>query len=92
MKTEKIKAQIRKRANQIEDDVAAAAATRGNGAETFEGKSDELQEKLREMGRDLLESTRKLTEEATRQARMRPLAVFGIAFVAGVVVARMLRR
>ena len=92
MNTREIKAQINKSADQIESGVAAAAASLGNGAEALGEKGNELQENLREIGRNLLESTKALTDEAAKQARLRPLAVFGIAFVAGVVVARALRR
>ena len=92
MNTREIKAQINKSADQIESGVAAAAASLGNGAEALGEKGNELQENLREIGRNLLESTKALTDEAAKQARLRPLAVFGIAFAAGVVVARALRR
>ncbi len=92
MDTKEVKAQIRKSAAQIENGVAAAATSLGNGADTLGEQHDELQDKLRDIGRRLLESTKSLTDEATKQARLRPLAVFGVAFVAGVIVARVLRR
>jgi len=47
---------------------------------------------LRDLGARMLESSRTLSDEAARQARLRPLAVFGAAFLAGVIVARVLRR
>lgn len=83
---------IRSTVEQIEGDVAAAAANFANGADTLDQQSEELQNKAREFGRDLLEGARELTDKVTKQAHLRPLAVFGVAFVAGVVVARMLRR
>jgi type II secretory pathway component PulF len=92
MTTREIKAKINKRADQIESGVAMAAESLTNGADALGEQSDELQDNLREIGRNLLESTKALTDEAARQARLRPLAVFGIAFVAGVIVARALRR
>jgi hypothetical protein len=92
MNTREIKAKINQRADQIESGVAAAAESLTNGADALGEQSDELQDNLREIGRNLLESTKALTDEAAKQARLRPLAVFGIAFVAGVIVARALRR
>lgn len=92
MNTKEVKAQIRKGAAHIENSVAAAAAILGNGADAVGEQHDELQDKLRDIGRRVLDSTKALTDEASKQARLRPLAVFGVAFVAGVIVARALRR
>jgi len=92
MNTSQIKAKIHNSADEIESGVAAVAASLSNGAEALNDKRDELQDNLREIGRNLLESTKALTDEAAKQARLRPLAVFGIAFVAGIVAARALRR
>lgn len=92
MNTKETKAQIRKSADKIERGVAAAAASLTNGADALGEQSDELQEKLRDIGRRILDTTKELSDEAAKQARLRPLAVFGIAFVAGVIVARALRR
>jgi len=92
MNTREIKAKISNSAEQIESSVAALTASLGNGAEAPGNDRDELQENLREIGRKLLDSAQMLTDEATKQARLRPLAVFGVAFIAGIVVARTLRR
>jgi len=92
MNTKETKAQIRKSADRIERGVAAAAESLTNGADALGEQSDEPQEKLRDIGRRLLDTTKELSDEAAKQARLRPLAVFGIAFVAGVIVARALRR
>jgi hypothetical protein len=92
MNTNETKARIRKSAEQIESGVAAAAASLTNGAEALGEQSDELQDKLRDIGRRLLGTTKELSDEAAKQARLRPLALFGIAFVAGIIVARALRR
>jgi hypothetical protein len=92
MNAKEIKAQILESADQIESGVAAAAASLGNGAEAVSEQGDDLQDKLSDFGRRLLDGTQELTDEASRQAHLRPLAVFGIAFVAGVIVARALRR
>ena len=87
-----MKAQIHRTADSIEDGIEAAAVSLGNGAETIGAKGADMQDKLREIGQRLMESTKALTDEAARQARLRPLAVFGVAFVAGIVIARVLRR
>jgi hypothetical protein len=92
MITKEVKAQIHKTAENIESGVDTIAACMSNGAEALGEQGEELQDKLREIGQRLLETTKALTDEAARQARLRPLAMFGIAFVAGVVVARSLRR
>jgi len=92
MDTNETKARIRKSAEQIESGVAAAAASLTNGADAVGEQSDELQEKLRDIGRRLLDTSKELGDEAAKQARLRPLAVFGVAFVAGIIVARVLRR
>jgi len=92
MSTKEIKAQIHKAGDRVEDGVEAAAAALGNGVDALDAQRGELQDMLRDLGRRMRESTKALTDEATRQARLRPLAVFGLAFLAGVVAARALRR
>ena len=90
--TKDINEQINKSADNIESGVAAAAAGLSNGVDALGERRDELLDKLRAIGNSLLDSTKALTNEATKQAHLRPLAVFGVAFVAGVIVARALRR
>jgi len=92
MNMNETKARIRKTAEHVESGVAAAAESLTNGADALGEESEELQEKLRDIGRRLLDTSKELGDEAAKQARLRPLAVLGIAFVAGVIVARALRR
>ena len=92
MNSNEVKAQIHKGAEHIENGVEAAQASIGNGIDALAEQRDELLETLRDVGRRLLESSKSLSEEAAKQARMRPLAVLGVAFVAGIVAARVLRR
>lgn len=92
MNTKEVKAQIHKGADRIESDVEAAATRIGNGADALAEQRDELMQTLRDLGRRMLESSKALSDEAVKQARLRPLAVFGVAFLAGVVAARVLRR
>ena len=51
-----------------------------------------LEHDLRAAGTRLLDETRGLRAELTRQAQQHPLATFGVAFAAGLLVARALRR
>jgi hypothetical protein len=92
MNTQEVKAKIHDGANRVESGVAAAAASLGNGAEAIGEQAQQLNETLRDIGQRLLDSTKALSEEAAKQARQRPLMVFGAAFVAGLLVARALRR
>jgi hypothetical protein len=92
MHTKDVDAQINKSAEKIESGVAAAAAGLSNGVDALGERHDEILGKLRDIGNSLLDSTKTLTDEAAKQAHLRPLAVFGVAFVAGVIVARALRR
>lgn len=84
--------QVHSTAEKIESGVAAVAASVSKRVDALNEKRDELQGKAREFGRGLLDDAKELTDEVSKQAHLRPLAVFGIAFVAGVVVTRMLRR
>ena len=92
MSTKEIKAQIHNAADHIENGVHATAASLGNGVDALDAQRGELQDMLRDFTRRMRESTKALTDEATRQAQQRPLAVFGFAFLAGIIAARVLRR
>lgn len=56
---------------------------RANGAQ--------LEDELRDAGERFSEGAKKFSEAATEQIREHPLAAFGIAFAAGVVLSRLLR-
>jgi len=92
MDTKEVKAQIHKTVDRVEEGVEAAATHVSNGAGLLNDAGNEVLETFRELGRRMLESSKALTEQANRQARLHPFAVLGCAFVAGVVVARALRR
>ena len=92
MSTKEVKAQLHKGVDRIESGMEAAAAGLGNGVDALAEQRDEFLETLRDLGRRMLDSSKALSDEAARQARLRPLAVFGVAFLAGVVAARVLRR
>jgi ElaB/YqjD/DUF883 family membrane-anchored ribosome-binding protein len=87
----------------IKDAAADAANKIHNGVDSAEEKVDEtvsafsarlaaLEAQWREHGEDLLASAREIGGIAEKQVRAHPLAAFGIAFAAGIVVARLLRR
>ena len=92
MNTNEIKSRVRKDAEHVEDAVKAAAASVANGAEALGEQRDEVLDRLRDIGNDLMDRAKALTDEANKQARLHPLAVFGVAFIAGVIAARALRR
>lgn len=50
-----------------------------------------LEDELRDAGERFAQGAKKFSEAATDQVREHPLAAFGIAFAAGVVVSRWLR-
>ena len=60
------------------------AKLRANGAR--------LEEDLRDAGARFADGAKKFGEAAAEQVRENPLAAFGIAFAAGIVVSRWLRR
>ncbi|HXR63888.1 MAG TPA: hypothetical protein VN720_10160 [Rudaea sp.] len=65
------------------EEAAAAAA---------EDTLSELEDQLRQTADSLKESARALGDLASLQIQQRPLAAIGVAFLAGLVAARILRR
>lgn len=51
-----------------------------------------IEEQLRIAGDRLLESAKALSSAASKQMQLHPMAAFGVAFLAGITVARLLRR
>jgi len=87
----------------VKSAAAEAADTIHNGVDATEDKLDEsvdavssrltsLEAQLRDTGERLLANAKELSETAGKQMRTHPLAAFGVAFVAGIAVARLLRR
>lgn len=60
------------------------AKLRANGAQ--------LEDDLRDAGARFADGAKKFSEAATEQIRENPVVAFGIAFAAGIVVSRWLRR
>lgn len=80
----------------VEEDLLHAGS---NGSTSAEEDLDEVGERLaaleaqlRVAGERLLESARSLSGAASKQMQMHPMAAFGVAFLAGMTVARLLRR
>ena len=82
------------------EDIAARArhrvdATADKVEENIDEVADrfaEIEEQLRLAGDRLIENAKVLSAEASKQTRLHPLAAIGIAFAAGVVVSKLLRR
>ena len=51
-----------------------------------------LEDDLRDAGARFADGAKKFSEAATEQIRDNPLAAFGVAFAAGIVISRLLRR
>ena len=51
-----------------------------------------LEQQLRQAGDHLLENAKTLAAAASKQMQLHPLAAFGVAFLAGLTAARLLRR
>lgn len=68
------------------------AAGSSNGAASDSNESaKQLHETMRKFGQNLLVRTKKLSDAASRRAHLSPFALAGVAFVAGLVVARRLQ-
>ena len=82
------------------EDIATRArhrvdATADKVDENIEDVADrfaDIEAQLRDAGDRLLESARVLSAEASKHTRQHPLTAIGIAFAAGIVVSKLLRR
>ena len=86
-------------AGRAHDTVDAAADKLDAAAEKIDAVADDLnerisdiQERLKADGERLLASAREFGDVISKQTRLHPLAACGVAFVAGIAVARLLRR
>jgi len=78
----------------VEENVRAAGINGSNEADDVEvgERLEALEEQLREVGDRLLESAKTLSAVASKQMQLHPMAAFGVAFLAGMTAARLLRR
>ena len=88
---------------KIKSATADAAAKIHNGVDTVEKKIDasadaysshlaSIETQLRDAGERILANAKEVSDAAGKQMRANPLAAFGVAFVAGIALARLLRR
>jgi len=63
-----------------------------DASDTAADEIDELEQSLRDTADSIKESARALGELASKQIQLHPLASFGIAFLAGLTAAKLLRR
>lgn len=87
-----VKSAVAKAARHIHDGVDAAEKTVDDTAGRFSERLESLEAQLRESSERILANAKELGAAASQQMRSHPLATFGAAFVAGITVARLLRR
>ena len=93
MRTEKIiKSSAANAADKLHNGVDAAEEKVDESVDAISARLASLEAQLRENGERLLASAKEISGLASQQMRTHPLAAFGVAFVAGIAVARMLRR
>jgi ElaB/YqjD/DUF883 family membrane-anchored ribosome-binding protein len=93
MNTEKkIKSATADAAEKIHNGVDIAEDTVDASVDGASARLAALEAQLRDTGERLLASAKEISAAAGTQVRTHPLAAFGVAFAAGIVVARILRR
>jgi ElaB/YqjD/DUF883 family membrane-anchored ribosome-binding protein len=86
----------------IEDGAERIADTARSGADSAKGEFSkfsaklrangaQLEDELRDAGERISEGAKKFGDAAVEQIREHPLAAFGIAFAAGVLISRVMR-
>jgi ElaB/YqjD/DUF883 family membrane-anchored ribosome-binding protein len=93
MKTENmIKAKVADAADKLHNGVDTTEEQIDASVDAFSSRLAALEAQLRDSGERLLASAKEMSGIASTQMRTHPLAAFGVAFVAGIAVARLLRR
>jgi len=93
MRTEKIiKSTAANAAERLHNGVDAAEEKLDESVAAFSARLASLEAQLRDSGERLLISAKEMSNLAGKQMRTHPLTAFGVAFVAGIAVARLLRR
>ena len=80
------------RVERAADKIDAATDKMDAAADDLNDRIGEISERLKADGERLLASARELGEVISKQTRQHPLTACGIAFVAGIAVARLIRR
>jgi ElaB/YqjD/DUF883 family membrane-anchored ribosome-binding protein len=92
MKDQATKSTVEDIATRARHRVDAAADTIDENIDDVADRFADIEAQLRQAGDRLIESAKVLSAEASKQTRLHPLAAVGIAFAAGVVVSKLLRR
>lgn len=79
-------------AKKAHEGIDTAAEAINETVDEINDRAAELEAQLRESGERLLETARQFGDIVSRQTKQHPLAACGIAFVAGLAVAKLLRR
>jgi ElaB/YqjD/DUF883 family membrane-anchored ribosome-binding protein len=87
-----VKSSAAQAADRIHNGVDAAEETIDESVDGFSARLALLEAQLRDSGERLLANAKQLSDVAGKHVRTHPVAAFGVAFVAGIVVARLLRR
>lgn len=93
MRTERsIKSSTADIAEKLHNGVDVAEEKLDDSVTAFSARLAGLETQLRDVGDRLLANAKELSGTAGKQMRTHPLATFGVAFAAGIVAARLLRR
>ncbi|HET7779839.1 MAG TPA: hypothetical protein VFL07_14920 [Rudaea sp.] len=79
-------------ADEIRANINGAQEEAAEDIDAIGDRLEALERQLRQAGDHLLENAKTLTTAASKQMQLHPLAAFGVAFLAGVTAARLLRR
>lgn len=91
MNTKEAKTVLHRDKNHLDGSTVAAAGSSNGSAGDSHERTQQLDETMRKFGQNLLAHTKNLSDAAYRRAHLSPFALAGIAFVAGLIVARRLR-
>ena len=93
MRTERsIKSSTADVAEKLHNGVDVAEEKLDDSVDAFSARLAGFETQLREVGERMLANAKELSGSASTQMRTHPLATFGVAFVAGIAAARLLRR
>jgi ElaB/YqjD/DUF883 family membrane-anchored ribosome-binding protein len=91
-----VKRQLDEAAGDVADAAQEGLGTAGDELHELRAKlranGAQLEDELRDAGERFIEGARTLRAAATEQVREHPLAAFGVAFAAGVLISRLMRR
>jgi hypothetical protein len=87
-----IKSSVAYAADKIHNGVDATEDNIDKSVDAFSARLASLEAQLRDSGERLLSSAKEMSGLAANQLRIHPLAAFGVAIVAGIAAARLMRR